>query len=670
MPVAGRFAAVAGLLLIASIAEIGVVAPEAPAAGHDQVARPAPMPAETVPTGTVPVLGDFDGDGRGDLLWYGPGAADDHLWLGRPSRNFVGVPVTVRGHYLPLGGDFDGDGHGDVLWYGPGGAPDILWLGRAGGLFAARKLTVRGDYRPLAGDFDGDRRGDVLWYGPGGQPDVLWLGRAGGRFAARRLKIRGTYQPVLGDFDGDGRRDVLWYGPGGDPDVLWRGLRGGRFAARTLAVRGDYRPLAGDFNGDGARDVVWYQPGPGADVVWFGHGNGHFSARRVKAPDGAEPFGGDFDGDGRRDVFWYGPGAAADRLWYGGAGGRFTTAAAAVRGSYQPLVADFGGDGPDDVLWWAPGAATDVLWFGRGSRRFTSRWTTVDLDYQRAAALRPETLATSYNPYGFVAHAMGSVNGLLYSNSLEAFQRNLGRGFRVFECDHVLLADGTALVAHDGLEANYGLDKPFQEATWAELAGRRYRGQLTILRSQDVLQLLADHPDVYMIPDPKYARPEIWRAYVRQAAAMGRLDLLERVMPHVADQAELDALRAYYPVRNYVLALYHSQAQNRMDDAAVVDFVRRNRVPAVMMWWRDRDPSLSLAANGRQGRRYRPELTDALRAAGAVTYVHSLAGPADIQRFWDLGVGVYSDEPFPPLGAATAAVRTPAFDPATALPPA
>ena len=371
-------------------------------------------------------------------------------------------------------------------------------------------------------------------------------------------------------------------------------------------MRGDYRPLAGDFNGDGARDVVWYQPGPGADVVWFGHGNGGFSARRVQAPDEAEPFGGDFDGDGRRDVFWYGPGAAADRLWYGGAGGRFTTAPAAVHGSYRPLVADFGGDGPDDVLW-----------FGRGSRRFTSRWTTVDLDYQRAAALRPETLAASYNPYGFVAHAMGSVIGLLYSNSLEAFQRNLGRGFRVFECDHVLLADGTALVAHDGLEANYGLDKPFQQATWAELAGHRYRGQLTILRSQDVLQLLADHPDVYMIPDPKYARPEIYRAYVRQSAAMGRLDLLERVMPHVADQAELDALRAYYPLRNYVLALYHSQAHNRMDDAAVVDFVRRNRVPAVMMWWRDRDPALSLAANGRQGRRYRPELTGALRAAGA-----------------------------------------------------
>jgi hypothetical protein len=240
-----------------------------------------------------------------------------------------------------------------------------------------------------------------------------------------------------------------------------------------VTVRGHYLPLTGDFDGDGARDVLWYQPGAGADVAWFGQGNGRFRARRVDAPDGAEPFTGDFDGDGRRDVFWYGPGGAGDRLWYGGAGGRFATAAATVNGSYQPLVADFGGDGPDDVLWWAAGPAGDVLWFGRGTRRFTSRWTTADLDYQRAAAVRPEALASGYDPYGFVAHAMGSVSGLLYSNSLEAFQRNLGRGFRVFECDNVLLADGTALVAHDGLEANYGLDKPFRDATWPELAGRR-----------------------------------------------------------------------------------------------------------------------------------------------------------------------------------------------------
>ena len=67
----------------------------------------------------------------------------------------------------------------------------------------------------------------------------------------------------------------------------------------------------------------------------------------------------------------------------------------------------------------------------------------------------------------------------------------------------------------------------------------------------------------------------------------------------------------------------------------------------------DRNLSLSLAANGRQGRRYRPSFASALKGVGANVYVHSLGDPNQIQRFWDRS-GVYSDEPFPPLGGTTA----------------
>ncbi len=119
------------------------------------------------------------------------------------------------------------------------------------------------------------------------------------------------------------------------------------------------------------------------------------------------------------------------------------------------------------------------------------------------------------------------------------------------------------------------------------------------------------------------------------------------------------------------MALCMSQFKGRYEDRQVVDFVRRNRAPAVMMWWRDRDPSLSLPENGLQGRRYRRSFTDAIKAAGAVPYVHSIRDPVQVQRFWDLGVPVYSDEPFPPLGGAAAAtLEVPAFSDADGLPPA
>jgi hypothetical protein len=102
--------------------------------------------------------------------------------------------------------------------------------------------------------------------------------------------------------------------------------------------------------------------------------------------------------------------------------------------------------------------------------------------------------------------------------------------------------------------------------------------------------------------------------------------------------------------------------------------VKRERAPAVMMWWRDRDLSVILIENARQGRRYRQSFVNGLGAADAVPDVHSIRDPVQGQRFWDLGIPVYSDEPFPPLATATAArtpaLKDPTFSDADGLPPA
>jgi glycerophosphoryl diester phosphodiesterase len=618
-----------------------------------------PAEAVAVPTELTPLIADFDGDHRSDVFWYGPGGTPDHVYLGRPDRAFVGVPVAVNRSYLPLVGDFNGNGRADILWYGPGANADVLWLGQAGGRFAGLPVTVRGTYEPFTGDFNGDHRGDIFWYGPGAAGDALWYGRADGSFASRAVSVLGTYQPLVADFNGDGRSDVLWYGPGANRDALWLGRGAGGFTSRSATVRGTYQPLVGDWNGDHSRDVLWYGPGADPDALWFGHPDGRFTARTTTVRGTYQPFTGDFNGDHKRDVFWYAPGVAGDAVWYGRSDGSFASSSRTITRPYRPKVGDFGGDGRSDVFWYAPGGPDDILWFGQPTRQFTSRATTIDIGHTRAVPLRQATIAEQYDPYGFVAHAFGAIDGHTYTNSLEAFQRNYGRGFRVFEVDVVRLKDGTALLAHDGLEANYGLNKPFREATWADLAGHKYGGRYTILRSQDLVGLLRDHPDAYVILDSKYSRVEIYRTFLRQAPERG---LRERIFPHVQDQAELNAYRTAYPLQNYVVALYHTQYWGLFDDPEVIDFTRRNRTPAVMMWWRQRDLSISLAANHRQSRRFRTSFVNALEAAGAVTYVHSLGDPTQIQRFWDLGVGVYSDEPFPPLGTTPPQLLTPTFE--------
>jgi len=611
-----------------------------------------------VPTELTALIGDFDGDHRSDLFWYGPGGLPDHLWLGRPDRAFVGAPVNVTRSYQPLVGDFNGNGRADILWYGPGADPDVLWLGQAGGRFAGQALTVPGTFDPFVGDFNGDHRADVFWYAPGDGSDLVWYGRADNHFTARAVTVTPTFQPLVADFNGDGRQDVFWYAAGTDPDALWLGLAGGGFQVRPVSVIGTYQPLVGDFDGDHRRDIVWYAAGTDPDALWLGRPDGSFAIRGLTVNGTYQPFTGDFDGDHRRDIAWYAPGAAGDSVWYGGAGGAFASRVIAVVGSYQPKVADFGGDGPSDVLWYAPGDPDDILWFGHSNRQFTSRATTVDIGYTRALPLRPETIANRFNPYGFVAHAMGSVDRHTYTNSLEAFQRNYGRGFRVFETDLVRLKDGTALLAHTGLEANYGLNQPFQQSTWADLRGHKYLGRYTILRSQELVGLLRSHPDVYVILDSKYAEVEILRTIMRQAPERS---LRERILPHVVDQAMLNAMRTVYPLQNYVLALYRTQFHNRYDDPEVIDFTRRNRAPSISMWWRTRNTSISLNANHFQNRRYRASFVAALKAAGAVPSVHSIDNPADAQRFWDLRVALYSNEPFPPFGATAPQLLTPRF---------
>jgi len=641
-------------LLLACLLGLQALAVPSPTAAQEPglrvpVADGAATAAEAaaVPTGISPLIGDFDGDHRSDVFMYGPGSLPDHVWLGRPDRAFRGAAAKVGGSYLPLVGDFNGDGHADIFWYGPGASPDVLWYGKTDGAFSGSAVNVAGTYEPLLGDFNGDGRGDIFWYGPGAANDVIWYGRAAGGFSGYAVTVNGRYQPLVADFNGDGRRDIFWYGPGAGNDALWFGRSSGGFSGQAVTVNGTYQPLLGDWNGDGSRDIFWYGPGAAPDVLWFGHADGRFSGRAVDVAGTYTPFTGDFDGDGRRDIFWYGPGGGYDVTWYGRADGRFGAVAATVNGTYQPYVGDYGGDGPNDVFWYAPGDPDDILWFGHANRVFTSRATTLDIGYTRAPPLRPQALAGGYNPYGFIAHAFGAIDGHIYTNTLEAFQRNYGRGFRVFEVDLVRLADGTALLAHNGLEANYGLNKPFTEATWADLAGHKYLGRYTILRSQELAGLLRAHPDIYVILDSKYARLDIYQNMLRQAPER---NLRERILPHVEDRVELSAFRTVYPLQNYMLALYHTQVQNRYDDPIVGDFTSRYRAPAVMMFWRDRDLSISLAANAQQGRRYRPSFASALKGIGANVYVHSLGDPNEIQRFWDRGIGVYSDDPFPPLG--------------------
>lgn len=134
--------------------------------------------------------GDFNGDGLDDLLWrHGP-SGQMTQWLGTASGTFINnqaafSPIISWDWSTVATGDFNGDGRDDVLWRHDSGLV-TNWLGSETGGFTNNHANsaIIGPtpyyYLVVTGDFNGDGRDDVLWR----QDDTVrsWSGTDDGSF--------------------------------------------------------------------------------------------------------------------------------------------------------------------------------------------------------------------------------------------------------------------------------------------------------------------------------------------------------------------------------------------------------------------------------------------------------------------------------------------------------
>ncbi len=367
--------------------------------------------------------GDFNGDGKQEILFYFPG--DGNWWLG----TFTGSAISwsFAGNTSGFGNladgrpiwaaDFAGTGRTDILFYFPGDRN--WWLGQFG---ANNQLAwnLAGntagfgqvwDGRPFwIGNFTGDAKADVLFYFPGDRN--WWLGSFVGNQLTWSLagNTAGFGQVADGrpiwtaDFAGTGRTDVLFYFPG---DKNWWL---GQFDANNKLVWSlagntagfgqvwDGRPFRiADFTGDGKADVLFYFPGDhnwwlgsfaGSQLQWRLAGN---TAGFGNLADGRPIWAADFAGTGKADVLFYFPG---DRNWWLGqfdANHRLVWNLAGNTAGFGQVwdgrpfwTADFNGGGKRDVLFYFPGdgnwwlgsfAGNQLQWgfSGNTGRPFRSR---------------------------------------------------------------------------------------------------------------------------------------------------------------------------------------------------------------------------------------------------------------------------------------------------------
>jgi serralysin len=134
-------------------------------------------------------IGDFNGDGKDDILWRN-GSGTIFNFLGTANGGFVNngnnSAATIGTDWHVAGiGDFNGDGKDDILWRNDNGAVyDFLGTGTGGFTSNGNNsfATMSNAWHVAEiGDFNGDTRDDILWRNDNGTI-INWLGTANGGF--------------------------------------------------------------------------------------------------------------------------------------------------------------------------------------------------------------------------------------------------------------------------------------------------------------------------------------------------------------------------------------------------------------------------------------------------------------------------------------------------------